>query len=312
MVRMQPHQFPFIGPQLPGPLPDASRHGDPAEVVHQPGPVDGLGRGRRDQIGGRARQPGNPSRVAGEPRALEVGGVPETGQGLLQAASPRNARRGARLGVDHGRPQVIRAGHRQQLARRVRENRHDRRIQRPPGPAGHRLLCRLGAPDGVEHHRRVTDGGEPRRLGDLRAGPACWDTEAVEALEAVQDRAPDPLRQPEAGRQVSADLTVCPCPLGLQPRDARRAAHRAQPHRVHAQASQELHGLGRLGRIDEVSPGADHDVVAAEHRGDLVRGRRTAGEPHQRPVVDLALITLIEPRPASQFRREQARAHRLA
>ena len=61
----------------------------------------------------------------------------------------------------------------------------------------------------------------------------------------------------------------------------------------------------------KVSPGADHDVVAAEHGGDLVRGRCTAGEPQQRPV-DLALITLIEPRPASQFSREQARAHRLA
>jgi hypothetical protein len=121
-----------------------------------------------------------------------------------------------------------------------------------------------------------------------------------------------PRRQPEASRQVRADLAVGPCPLGLQPRDARRSAHRAQPHRVHARAGQELHGLGRLGRIDEVSPGADHDVVAAEHRGDLVRGRRTAGEPQQRAVVDLALITLIEPRPARQFRREHARAHRLA
>ena len=170
----------------------------------------------------------------------------------------------------------------------------------------------IAAADGVEHHRRIADGREPGRLSDLRASPAGRDAEAIETLEAVQDRAPDRLRQPQASRQVRADLTVGPRPLRLQLRHARRAAQRPQAHRVYAQARQELHRLARLGRIDQVSPGADHDVIAAEHGGDLVRRRGTAGEPHQRPVVHLALTALIEPRPPGQFRRQQARAHRLA
>jgi hypothetical protein len=105
---------------------------------------------------------------------------------------------------------------------------------------------------------------------------------------------------------------VRPRPLSLQLRDARRAAQCPQPRGVHAQARQELQGLARLGRIDQVASGADHDVVAAEHGGDLVRRRRAAGEPHQGAVIDLAPTTLIKSRPPGQLRRQQARAHRLA
>jgi hypothetical protein len=36
--------------------------------------------------------------------------------------------------------------------------------------------------------------------------------------------------------------------------------------------------LARLGRVDQVTTGADHDVIAAEHGRDLVRRRRAAGE----------------------------------
>lgn len=75
-----------------------------------------------------------------------------------KAVWSRNVRRG-RLGVDHGR-QVIRAAERQQLARRVREDGGDLRIQRAPGPASHRRGRDIAA-DGVEHYRRVADGGEP-------------------------------------------------------------------------------------------------------------------------------------------------------
>jgi len=32
----------------------------------------------------------------------------------------------------------------------------------------------------------------------------------------------------------------------------------------------------RLGRVDQITAGADHDVIPAEHRGDLVRRRGAA------------------------------------
>ncbi|HTU05904.1 MAG TPA: hypothetical protein VMG13_10165 [Trebonia sp.] len=65
-----------------------------------------------------------------------------------------------------------------------------------------------------------------------------------------------------------------------------RAAQGLQPRGVHAQPGQELQRLARLGRVDQVAPGADHDVIA-EHGGYLAQGRGAAGEPHQRAVIDL-------------------------
>jgi hypothetical protein len=229
--------------------------------------------------------------VTGEPRALQVGGVPEPGQRIVKSriVAERAPRSG--LGIGHGGLQVIRAGDRQQLTRRVREDRGDLRIQRATRPAGHGPGRDIAAADRVEHHRRVTDGGEPRRLGDLRTGPARRDTVTVEPLEAVQHRPPDCLRQPQPSRQIRADLAVRPRPLGLQPPDASRAAQRPQPRGVNTQARQELQRLARLGRIDQITAGTDHDVIPAEHRGDLMRRRRAAGEPHQGAVIDLTLTT---------------------
>jgi hypothetical protein len=85
----------------------------PAEIVHKPGPVNGRDFGQREQADGGARQPGDPARVAGEPRALQVRGVPEPGEGLLESGLVAELAPRRRLGVDHGRPQVIRAGDRQ-------------------------------------------------------------------------------------------------------------------------------------------------------------------------------------------------------
>ena len=39
MVRVQPYQFPFLGAQRATLFPDAGRHGDPAEIMDQSGPV---------------------------------------------------------------------------------------------------------------------------------------------------------------------------------------------------------------------------------------------------------------------------------
>jgi hypothetical protein len=120
-------------------------------------------------------------------------------------------------------------------------------------------------------------------------------------------------RGAEASRAEPADdHVVRPRPLRFQPSDARRAAQRPQPRRVNAQASQELQRLARLDRVDQVTTSADHDVITAEHGGDLVRRRSAPGEPHQGAVIDLAPTTSIKSRPPGQLRRQQARAHRLA
>ena len=312
MVRVQAHLFPFLSPQRTRPLPDAGRHRDPAQVVQQPGPPDGRRVGGRGQPGRRPRQRGDPPRMAGEPRALQVRGIPEPGQRLIQGRRVAEHAPGPGLGVGHGGPHAVRAAEGQQLARRVREDGGDLRIQRASRPAGHRPGRDIAAADGVEHHGRVTDSREPRRLGDLRASPARRDAVAVETLETVQHSPPDRVRQPQASRQIRADLAVRPRPLSFQPPDTCRPAQRPQPRGVNAQACQELQRLTRLGRVDQVTTSPDHDVITAEHRGDLMRRRSAAGEPHQRAVVHLTPTTFIESRPPGQLRRQQARPHRLA
>ena len=135
---------------------------------------------------------------------------------------------------------------------------------------------------------------------------------AVVALERIQDGPADLLRQPQSPGQARPDLAVRPRPLGLQPGHAGRAAQRLQLARAHVWAGQELLRLSRHGRVDQVASRPHRDIVAAERRRYLVRRRRAANEPQQRPVVDLPLPQQIEPRPPGQLGREQARAHRLA
>jgi hypothetical protein len=237
VVRVQAYPFPFLSPQRTRPLPYPRGHRDSAEIVQQPSPVNGSRVGGRGQPGCGARQRGDPPRVAGEPRALQVGGVPEPGQGLFEGRIVAEGAPGRGLGVSHRCPRVIRAAGRQQFARRVREDSGNLWIERAPGPASHGPGRDIAATDGVEHHRRIADRGESRRLGDVRASPAQWNTLAVEALEAVQDSPPDRLRQPQPSRQIRADLAVRSRPLSLPtpagPPSARnRAASTPRPSSV--------------------------------------------------------------------------------
>ena len=62
VVGVQAHQLPLLGPQRAGPLPDAGGDRDPAEVMHQPGPVHQCGidperAARRRGSGQHARRP---------------------------------------------------------------------------------------------------------------------------------------------------------------------------------------------------------------------------------------------------------------
>ena len=304
MVRVQAHQLPLLGPQRAGPLPDAGRHGDPAEVVQQPGAVD--------EPSHRPAEAARPRRApaAATPREwpwnhglFRSAASPNPASASSRAASSRNVRRGSRLGVDDGRPQVVRARDRQQLGRRVREDRGDRRVERAARPAGHRLGRDVGAADGVEHDRREADRREPRRLGDLLAGPARPGRRDRRSVRSVQDGPAHGLRQPQPAGQVGADLAVRARPLGHQPADAgRRRPASAAASAPSPRPGQEPQRLARLGRVDQVTAGADDDVVAAERGGDLVRRRGAAGEAQQRRVVDLALADVRRARLAAPAR----------
>ena len=141
VVRVQAHQLPLLGPQRAGPLPDAGRDGDPAEVMHQPGPVD-------ERAGRRPRSPRAARRASrGDPARVALGTTASSGRRRRRtrpaprpgAASSRNSAPRPRLGVDDRGPEVVRARERQQLARRLEEDRGDRRVERAARPAGHRL-----------------------------------------------------------------------------------------------------------------------------------------------------------------------------
>jgi hypothetical protein len=132
VIRVQAHELPLLRPQWPRPRPDAGRDSHAPEVVDKPGAVD------QRRIGGReplSRGPGEPrdaSRVASEPWALEVGSVAEPGEGLVEGGFVAEQPPRRRLSVDNRRPQIIWARDRQQLCRRVQEDRGDRGIERAP------------------------------------------------------------------------------------------------------------------------------------------------------------------------------------
>jgi hypothetical protein len=291
VVRVQAYPFPFLSPQRTRPLPYPRGHRDSAEIVQQPSPVNGSRVGGRGQPGCGARQRGDPPRVAGEPRALQVGGVPEPGQGLFEGRIVAEGAPGRGLGVSHRCPRVIRAAGRQQFARRVREDSGNLWIERAPGPASHGPGRDIAATDGVEHHRRIADRGESRRLGDVRASPAQWNTLAVEALEAVQDSPPDRLRQPQPSRQIRADLAVRSRPLSLQPSDTCRATQRPQPRGVNTQA-QLRRQQARAHRLTRRMPASQ----VTHHRQRRDHTRHADPLPHNRKSKDQPSHQTTRPR----------------
>ena len=310
---MQAHELPLLRPQRPLPLPDAGRDGHPAEVVKQAGAV----RRRLDRLPGFALAAAWASRAT-PPEwpwnhgVLRSAASPNPARASSRAASSRNVRRGARLGIDDRRPQVVRVRKLQQLRRRLLEDRRDRRIERAARPAGDRLGRGVAAADRVEHHGRVADGRKPRRLGNVGARPARGHAAPVEALEPVEHGPADSVGQPQPAGEVGADLAVGARALGDELGHGRGAAQDPQAAGAVAEAREQPHRLRRPGRVDQVAARPDNDVVAAERRGELVRRRGTAGEPQERRVVDVAPAGLAEPRPPRELGREQARSHRLA
>ena len=216
VIRVQPHQLPVFRTQQARPLPDAGRDGYPPEVVDQPGAVDQRGLSRADPLSRGPGQPRDASGVASEPGALEIGGVTEPGQGLVQGSFVTEHAPRLRLGPGNRRLQIIRARDPQQLSWRVPEDRRDRRIKRAPGPPGDRLGRGYAAHDSIEHHRRVSYGREPRRLRDLIAGPAGRHAAAIEALEGVQDGVAHRLRQLQAHEHEAGPGQLTAATAGYQ------------------------------------------------------------------------------------------------
>jgi hypothetical protein len=107
------------------------------------------------------RVPQHPRRVAVEPRRLEVGGVAEPGEGVVEGSPVVERASRDRLGVDDRLPQVLGFRTLQELRGRLEEDRGDRRVERPSGPSSHRLAGGSCATDDVEHDGAVRHRGEP-------------------------------------------------------------------------------------------------------------------------------------------------------
>ena len=169
---------------------------------------------------GVAGQRRHAARVAVEPRGLEVRGVAERRERLVERGLVAERPPRPRLGLDDGRPEVVGVGEVQQLLRRVEVDRGDPRVQRAARPAPHHLGRRRAAADRVEHHGGVADGREARRLGDLLARAALGRALAVVALEAVEHRA---ARRPRA---AAAGASRRRRPRSRPARPRRRTARR--------------------------------------------------------------------------------------
>ena len=177
-------------------------------------------------------------------------------------------------------------------------------------PASHGPGRDIPAANRVEHHRRVADRREPRRLGDLRASPARRDAEAVEALEAVQDsprtasgspsravRSSRP-RSPPAPLPLSASRRLPGRPAPATPRRQRPRLPGTPAPRPARPDQSGHHGPG---------PRCHRRRTPRRSRETSRRSPRTASTSRSRPRPD----TVHPSRPPGQLRRQQARAHRL-
>ena len=69
--------------------------------------------------------------------------------------------------------------------------------------------------------------------------------------------------------------------------------------------------LDRSGRVNEITARANRDIVAAERRRRLLRGRGAPGKAHQGRVVHVGQRSRTQFGATGELRGEQARAHRL-
>ena len=200
------------------------------------------------------------------------------------------------------RPPTGRPGwQRQQLVRRVRE-----RPPRPPGPAPARTSgppprCTL-APPTASNITAAKPTAANRAASAISAPPGRRDPQTVVTLEASRTARRTASGSPQPAGQVAPTSQSARAPSAFS-----RATPAGPPSarsrvRVHAQAGQELLASPGLGRVDQVARAPDRDIIAAERRRDLVRRRRTAGEPQQRPVVDLGLPDARRAPPAGPVR----------
>jgi hypothetical protein len=77
------------------------------------------------------------------------------------------------------------------------------------------------------------------------------------------------------------------------------------------ETGEEPKRFDRPGRVNEITARANRDIVAAECRRSLVRGRGAPGKTHQGRVVHLSLRSRTQFGATGELRGEQARAHRL-
>ena len=210
-------------------------------------------------------EPGHSTRVAVEPGRLQVGRVAEPGERLVECGVVAEGTPRCRLGIDHRRPQVVRARALEQLRRRLAEDRGDRRIERPPGPALDRVGRDDGAADGVEHDGREADRREPGRLRDVLARKAGWARRGRRSARSRRGRRGP--RRPAAAGAGSARAPTSQSArdaLGEERRRPRaRLSIRSRPAPSPRPARKRSASVGRVG-IDQVAAGADQDVVAAE------------------------------------------------
>src|SRR5580704_14398909 len=107
VIRMQPHELPLLWPQRPWPLPGSGGDGDAAKVVEEPGAVNERRVDQAELFRRRPREPCHATRVAMEPRGLEVCGVAEAGECLVEGGVVAERALTPLFGLDRRRPEIL-------------------------------------------------------------------------------------------------------------------------------------------------------------------------------------------------------------
>ena len=311
MVRVQADQLALLRPQGARPFPQAGRDGDPAEVVDEAGPPDKrVGSAVPRWVAACAASPATAREWPWNHGVLRSAASPNPARASSSAASSRNTRAGT------GSASTTDC-HRSSGSESSSSSSGDSRkfvaiagsSARPDRSA---TVSRASStPPTASNMTAQYPTAANRAASDTSSGSSGRCATTVEPLERVEHRKSHGLRQPQPSGQVRSHFAVGSGAGDDQSRHARGTAQDAELLDAVAEAGEEPHRLRGTCRVGEVAARPDEDVVATECDCHLVRRRRAAGEPQQRPVVDVTERACAEAGLTTELGGDQAGAHRL-
>ena len=288
-VGVEPDPLPLLGAERAGVIPDAARHPDTPDVVHQRG-LTHRGRVRVGQARGSrggVSESGDTSRMPSQPHRLQIGEIRHRGERTVEPPGlDPQARSG--LSLEHLSAWIV-SDRGQPSFTLSDEGVDDRRvIGVPPTVTEHLDRSRPAGLAGPQLDV-AGNGDDTHRHWHLLAGQTVRQALAVPALIGVGEGPEDGFGQSQPSRQTGGHLTMTRQAASLRPGIGQRPHDPADPpvqREILRQVNDEVpHPLTGLSHRHRRHRPQESDVIPARQHRRLRRIRGAADEPQQRCVV---------------------------